>query len=253
MLKIRVIPTLLMKNNGLVKGQKFVNHKYVGDPINAIKIFNDKEVDELVLLDINATITGTPINFSLLEEIAGEAFMPMAYGGGIKTINDMDKIFSIGFEKVVLNTVAIYNPELIQKASNTFGNQSIVVSIDVKKTLLGNYTVFIKSGTVKVNKRLDVLVREIAALGAGEIIINSIDREGTLSGYDMDLVGMVSKSVTIPVIASGGAGTMDDFRMASQAGASAVAAGALFVFHGPHRAVLITYPKYKELEKLFED
>lgn len=243
-LKTRVIPVLLLKNNGLYKGIKFKKHSYVGDPHNALKIFNEKEVDELVIMDITATNEQKSPNFELLEEIACEAFMPMAYGGGLKSLEDIDKIFSIGYEKVILNTCCSLTPELITEASKKYGAQSIVAAIDVKKNFRRGYTVYTHSGSVKYKKNPVTWARELVELGAGELLVNSIDRDGTMNGYDTNIIEMISSQVSVPVVAAGGAGSIKDFAEAQNHGASAVAAGAMFVYQGPHRAVLINYPSY---------
>lgn len=253
MLQIRVIPCLLLQGAGLVKTVKFKKPTYLGDPRNIVKIFNEKEVDELMLLDITATIEKRPPDFSLISEIASECFMPVGYGGGIHTLNDIKKLFSIGIEKVVINSYAVEHPEFIKDASDIAGSQSIVVSIDVKKNIWSKDQVYIHSG--KSNTKLDPvqLARQMQAFGAGEILLNSIDRDGTMQGYDIELIKMVAQSVDIPVVACGGAGTIADFALAvKQGGASAVAAGSMFVFQGAHRAVLISYPEYQELEQLFQ-
>jgi cyclase len=248
MLKTRVIPTLLLRGAGLVKTTRFRNPVYVGDPINAIRIFNEKEVDELVLLDITASRTGRGPSFATIENIASECFMPLAYGGGITTVEQIRKILSAGVEKVVVNCAALQNPQLVCDASREFGSQAIVVSIDVKRKLLGRYEVYGDSGTKPTGHTPAAFARQMEDLGAGEILLTAIDRDGTMMGYDIELLSKVTSTVSIPVIASGGAGTIADFGAASKrAGAAAVAAGAMFVFHGPHRAVLITYPSYAEL------
>ena len=253
MLKTRVIPSLLLKNGGLVKTVKFGSPKYVGDPINAIKIFNDKEVDELVILDIEASKNTKGIDFDLLTRINKEAFMPLGYGGGIKNIQDAKRIFNLGYEKIIINSAALYNPKLITEISNISGNQSTVVCIDVKKNIFGKYYVF---DHVK-NKLTDLnpfdYVKTIEKLGAGELIVYSVDQEGTFKGYDLNLIKGVSEIVNIPVVALGGANDVEDLAKAINIGASAVSAGSMFVFHGPHHAVLITYPDKKTLKNLFEN
>jgi cyclase len=252
-LTTRVIPTLLLKNNGLYKGVKFQNHRYVGDPINTIKLFNEKECDELVILDITATLENKKPNFELLKNIASEAFMPMGYGGGLNTIEDIRTVFSLGYEKVILNTAAIINQGLIKVAANEYGSQSIVVSVDVKKTIFNDYMIYIKSSTQKVKIYLLEHIKNVISLGAGEILLSNIDKDGCMSGYDIALVNMVAKNSSVPVIASCGAGKLDDFIQAKKNNASAVAAGSMFVYQGPHRAVLINYPPYELLlEKLGE-
>jgi imidazole glycerol-phosphate synthase subunit HisF len=248
MLKTRVIPTLLLRGAGLVKTTGFRNPVYVGDPINAIRIFNEKEVDELVLLDITASRTGKGPAFATIENIASECFMPVAYGGGITAVEQIRKILGAGVEKVVVNAAALINPKLVGEAVREFGSQAVVVSIDVKRKLLGRYEVYGDGGTKPTGHDPVVFARQMQDLGAGEILLTAIDRDGTMKGYDLELVQKVTSAVSIPVIASGGAGTIADFGIASKlAGAAAVAAGAMFVFHGPHRAVLITYPSHAEL------
>ena len=252
MLSARVIPTLLLRNSGLVKGSKFKNHRYVGDPINAVRIFNDKEADEIVFLDIGATNSNKGPNFDLIEDIASQAFMPFGYGGGINKLSQIERLFKIGVEKVILNTSAIKLPELITQASKIMGSQSIVISIDVVKTLMGRYRVVTNSGKKKHNVDPVAFAMRVEELGAGEIIINSVDLEGSLKGYDLDLIKMVSSAVSIPVVASGGAGSLEDLKKAVDHGASAAAVGDMFTFRGKHKAVLITYPKYEELKELFK-
>lgn len=246
MLSTRVIPVLLLKGQGLVKGEKFRNHRYVGDPINAVRIFNTKEVDELVFFDIMANRTGGKPNYDFLADIASEAFMPFGYGGGLTEIADIERLFKVGVEKAIMNTGS-FDLDLIRDASRVAGSQSIVASIDVRKSLLGKYEVYTRSGTC--NTRMDPVThaRQLEEAGAGELIICSMDREGTLKGYDLELISKISAAVSLPVVASGGAGSIDDMRHAARAGASAVAAGSMFVFHGKRKAVLITYPRYSEL------
>jgi cyclase len=251
MLRHRVIPCLLLHNGGLVKTLKFKEPKYVGDPINAVKIFNDKEVDELVILDIDASKEKRGPNFELLSKINREAFMPLGYGGGITTVQQVRAVLNLGFEKVVLNASTLVNPGLVTQAAVECGNQSVVVCIDAKKGLLSKYSVY--SHVTGKTLALDPAehAAEMERLGAGEIVINSVDRDGTLSGYDIDLIKRVTSRVSVPVVAMGGAGSVQDFACAINiGGASAVSAGAFFVFHGPHRAVLITYPAKGELKRV---
>ncbi len=252
MLTKRIIPCLLLKNKGLVKTIKFRNPKYVGDPINAIKIFNEKEVDELIFLDTTATLENRPPPFKLVSQIATECFMPVCYGGGVRKLEDIGELFRLGVEKVAINTFAVADPTFIKRAAAEFGSQSIVASIDVKKNLFGKYRVFTNAGKKDTKRDPVSLAREVEQAGAGEIFINSIDRDGTMQGYDIDLIKQVSSAVSLPVIACGGAGKLGDFADAiNKGGASAVSAGSFFVFQGPHRAVLITYPSAKELERSF--
>lgn len=250
MLRYRVIPVLLLKNNGLVKTYQFKNPVYIGDPINAVNIFNEKEVDELILLDITATNEEKELNYERIEEIVSEAFMPIGYGGGINRLEQIEKLLKLGIEKVILNTVVHSKPDLISQAARIFGNQSVVVAIDIKTDFFGKKKIYTHSGSRKQHIDLIQFLKKIEELGAGEIFLNSIDRDGTMKGYDLDLIKEVSEQVSVPVIASGGAGSIDDFSEAIKAGASAVSAGAMFVFQGLHRAVLINYPKYEELKKL---
>ena len=244
----RVIPCLLLKNGLLYKGQKFSNPKYVGDPINTVRIFNEKEVDEIVFLDITATREGKEPNLEHLRDIAGECFMPLAYGGGIKNLEQMKSIFEAGAEKVILNTAAFEKPQLVEEASQIFGSQSIVVSIDVKRSAFGKYEVFTNSGTKKTKADPLSYAKKIESLGAGEILLTSIDHEGCMKGYDLKLLKKIAQAVSIPVVASGGAGAISDFSAAiNRGGASAVSAGSMFVFQGKHRAVLISYPSAEKV------
>jgi cyclase len=252
-LRARVIPCLLLRNGGLVKTVKFGDSTYVGDPINAVRIFNEKEVDELMFLDIGATPAGAGPNFDLLQDIASEAFMPFAYGGGVSTIEQVKRVFATGIEKVVINSAAAADPRLVTAAAELAGSASVVVSIDVKRSWLGNYSVFVRGGTSDTQQDPVEYARRMAELGAGEILLNAIHKDGTMQGYDLELIRRVSAAVTIPVVAVGGAARLSDFPAAVAQGASAVGAGSMFVFHGKHRAVLITYPPYAELERLFDE
>ena len=253
MLKTRVIPVLLMKNRGLYKGIKYRNHKYVGDPINTVKIFNEKEVDELILLDIEASLKKKAIDFEYIKEVVSEAFMPIGYGGGIKSLEDAKNLFSIGVEKIVLNTYAVLNFDLVKSLVDKYGSQSVVFSLDVKKDFLGKRKVYIKSGTEKTQYEPLEVALKMQELGVGEIILNDIDRDGTFEGYNTQMIELIAKNTLVPVIASGGAKDMSDFRKAKEAGAHACGAGAMFVFHMPHRAVVISYPDYNELRKVLEE
>jgi len=251
MIRPRVIPALLLQGQGLVKTVKFKDPVYLGDPINIVRIFNDKEVDELILLDITATNENRPPAFDRLGDITSECFMPLGYGGGIRSLDDIKKLLSLGIEKVILNTSAVENPTLVRAAAEYAGSQAVVISIDVKKNFYGKYDVFIKSG--KKSTGLDPVKHalEMKKLGAGELFVNSIDRDGTMRGYDLDLVRCVSEAVSIPVVACGGAGKLQDLADAIKiGGASAAAAGSLFVFQGPLRGVLVSYPSQSDLNQV---
>lgn len=253
MLSVRIIPSLLLKDRGLVKTIAFKNSRYVGDPINAVKIFNEKEVDELVFLDITATKEQRGPHFEMIADIATECFMPFGYGGGITHLNEINQLFQLGVEKVILSTHAYDDPGFVQEAANRFGSQSIVISIDVRRNIFGRYYVYTHNG--EQNTKMDPVefARRMEDMGAGEIILTSIDRDGKMSGYDLDLLRRVSQILSIPVVARGGAGKIEDFTAAvTKGGASAVTAGSLFVFYGKHRAVLINYPDIQELERSFQ-
>jgi imidazole glycerol-phosphate synthase subunit HisF len=253
MLTTRVIPCLLLKDGGLVKTIRFREPKYVGDPINTIKIFNDKEVDELLLLDITASRERKGPAYSTVSQIASECFMPLCYGGGVTSLDEAKRIVGLGVEKIALNHAAITRPEVIREIADLLGSQAVVVSVNVKKNWRGAFRV-LDSGTGKLTD-LDPVEHAARAvtLGAGEILINDVDRDGTQQGYNLELIRRFTDRLSVPVIACGGAWTTEHLRQAvSQSRASAVAAGSMFVFQGPHRAVLISYPAYSELERLFQ-
>ncbi len=249
----RIIPCLLLHDKGLVKTVKFKDPTYLGDPFNTLRLFNEKEVDELILLDIDATRYKREPDYGLIEDLASECFMPLCYGGGVTTLEQMKRIFASGVEKIALSAAAVTNSTLIKDAVRIFGSQSIVVVIDVKKSLLGQYHVYTDNGTK--NTKLNVLewVQEVIALGAGEIVINAIDRDGMMKGYDIPLIKEITGKVDIPVIALGGAGSIEDLReVIYHAGASAAAAGSLFVFSGVHKAVLINYPTREVIDTIIQ-
>jgi len=250
MLNNRVIPTLLLQDGGLVKTRKFKSPKYVGDPINAIRIFNEKEVDELIVLDIQASKLGREPDFALVNEIAGECFMPLCYGGGIRTLAAAARIFDCGVEKISLQSAALDDPALITRIANRFGSQAVVLSVDIKRDWLRRKRLYnARNGNSESRAWTDFMRTGIDA-GAGEILLNAVDNDGELSGYDIETIQQACGLVEVPVIAAGGAGELTDFKAAIEAGASAVSAGSMFVFHGPHRAVLITYPRYEDLEHI---
>jgi imidazole glycerol-phosphate synthase subunit HisF len=250
MLKHRVIPCLLLRNGGLVKTMKFANPKYIGDPINAIRIFNEKEVDEIMVLDITATKEQKNPNYALIEQFAGECFMPLCYGGGIQTVDQAQRLFSIGVEKVCLQTSVFKNVDIITKIADRFGSQSVLISIDIKKNWLGKYQLYSAASGRLLSKPWKDFLTETVAAGAGEVVLNAVDQDGMMNGMDTGLIHEASSAISVPLIAVGGVGSLDDIKAAVNAGASAVSAGAFFVFQGPLRAVLITYPQYSELANL---
>lgn len=242
--RVRVIPTLLLNSaGGLVKTIRFGKRTYIGDPINAVRIYTEKRVDELILLDIDATREGRPPRFESVEEIAGEAFMPIGYGGGIRSVEDMAVLFRGGVEKVVLSSAAITDPGLVSAGAERFGSQSVVVCLDIRRTWYGGYVVTTESGRKVHRGSPEHWARRMKDAGAGEIIVNTIHRDGTYRGYDLDLLRRVSRAVDVPVVACGGAATPDDFSAAIESGCSAVAAGSMFVYAGSARGILITYPE----------
>lgn len=252
MFRPRVIPVLLLKNNGLVKSVKFKGHRYLGDPINAVKIFNDQKADELAFLDILASRENRCISLDFVRQVGDEANMPFAVGGGISTIDQIRQIINAGAEKVIINTQASENPDFIRKASDTFGSSTIAVSMDVKKKVFGKEQVYSHGGSKATGMNPVVFARQIQKNGAGELIVNSIEKDGTMSGYDLTLIRKISEAISIPVVALGGAGELTHLHDAIKNGyASAAAAGSLFVYHGPRKAVLINYPDLKNLENLF--
>lgn len=247
----RIIPCLLLKDQGLVKTTEFKDPVYLGDPVNIVRIFNDKEVDEIVLLDIGASREGRSPQFEIIERICSECFAPVGYGGGVHDPREITKLFRIGVEKVIIGTEAACNPGVVTTAARDFGSQSIVVAVDVCRGPDGQYHVFVKGGTLATGRDPIEYAIMMAARGAGELLLTSIERDGTRRGYDLDLVRAVAASVDIPVVACGGAGVNGDLVQAIKAGASAAAAGSLFVFSGRRRAVLISYPTADELDRLF--
>mgnify|MGYP001202541387 CR=1 FL=1 len=247
----RVIPVLLLKGKGLVKTIKFADPGYVGDPLNAVRIFNEKEVDELIVLDISASKENRGPNFALISSLAEECFMPLCYGGGVTSIDEIGTLFSLGIEKIALNSACIGNLNLIRQAAELFGSQSIVGSIDVSRTLLGGYAVYSHSGRTVAYKDPVAYAKALEAAGAGEILLTSVDRDGLRQGFDIKLCKQISAAVSIPVVACGGGGDLSHFRQVLlEGGAAAAAGGSYFVYQGKHRAVLITYPSSHDIEHL---
>ncbi|MCD9616546.1 AglZ/HisF2 family acetamidino modification protein [Chryseobacterium gleum] len=251
MLRPRIIPSLLIQDNGLVKTVNFKNPKYVGDPINAVRIFNEKEVDELAIFDIDATVKGLEPNYSLIERIANQSRMPLCYGGGVRTVEQAQKIFGLGIEKIALSSAVLQNPQLITQIAERVGSQSVIVVLDVKKKLFGGYEVYTHNGKKTTGINPFKFAEEAQKLGAGEIIINSIDQDGVMKGYDMGLIDKVREKISLPLTVLGGAGSLSDIKQViDKHGIIGVAAGSLFVFKGVYKAVLINYPSFEEKEKL---
>lgn len=250
MLKNRLIPCLLLDGKRLVKTHKFKNPRYVGDPINAVKIFNEKEVDEIILIDISATKNSTPPNFAFIEEIASECFIPLCYGGGIRSIEDATRLFNLGVEKVSIQSSSYKDLELIKELATRFGSQSVVASIDIKKNIFGKKLPFYSSlkKFVKIDL-LDLIVQHTDA-GAGEILLNSVYNDGMMQGMDLNLIESVASICSVPTIFIGGVGSLKDIQQAVSHGASAIGVGSFFVFHGPHKGVLISYPSPDVLNDL---
>ncbi|MGN5955375.1 AglZ/HisF2 family acetamidino modification protein [Sphingobacterium lactis] len=252
MLRPRIIPSLLIQDNGLVKTVNFKNPKYVGDPINAVKIFNEKSVDELAIFDIDATVKGHEPNYSLIERIANQSRMPLCYGGGVKTVEQAQRIFGLGIEKIALSSAVLQNPKLITAIADRVGAQSVIVVLDVKKKMFGGYEVYTHNGKKGTGINPFQFIQEAQELGAGEIIINSIDQDGVMKGYDFGLIDKAREQTSLPMTVLGGAGSLEDIKkVIDKHKIIGVAAGSLFVFKGVYKAVLINYPTKEEKEKLF--
>lgn len=253
MRRIRVIPVLLLAQAGMVKTEAFAKPRYMGDPINAVKIFNEKMADELVLLDIAATSSGK-VEFDWIEDIVSEAFMPVAYGGGLTSLEQCAELFERGVEKVIINTAAVERPNLISEVANRFGSQGVVVSIDAKRNFWKQWKAYVRGARKETRFSPQELAKTCESLGAGEIFLTNVEREGAFSGYDLELIRSVTSSVGVPVVANGGAGDVADFAPAvREADASAVAAGSMFVFAAKGEGMLISYPTQDELKAQFWD
>lgn len=251
MLRPRIIPCLLIRNKGLVKTVKFGPSKYVGDPINAVKIFNEKEADELIVLDIDATITGMLPDFMMIQKLAAECRMPMCYGGGVTTVEQAKKIIGLGVEKVAISAAALANPKLISDIAAEIGSQSVVLVLDVKKSFFGKYEVYTHNGQRRIERTPIEIAQEAEKLGAGEIMINSIDNDGQMKGYDLSIAAKVREAIQLPMSVLGGAGSLADIgRLINMCGVVGASAGSLFVFKGQYRAVLINYPDQKQKENI---
>ena len=253
MLRSRLIPCLLIQDGQLVKTVKFNNSKYVGDPLNAVKIFNEKYVDELMIIDISATEKGLEPNFNFIQKLADESRMPLSYGGGVKSLSHANKIISMGFEKICISSALIENPHLVKVISDSIGSQSTVVVLDVKKSLFGKYEIVTNRGKKKSKMELIECVNLMQDYGIGEIIINSVDCDGVMEGYDLKLINKIYSYINKPMTILGGAGSVDDFKQLNHSyGPCGIAAGSYFVFKGKFKAVLINYPSIEERKSIFE-
>lgn len=253
MLRPRIIPSLLLHDKGLVKTVNFKAPKYVGDPINAVRIFNEKEVDELAFFDIDATVFDREPDYALIEKLANQSRMPLCYGGGVRNVEQAQKIFGLGIEKIALSSAAILNPQLVTDIANRVGSQSVIVVLDIKKKLFGGYEIFTHNGKKSTGLNPVKFAQELERLGAGEIILNSIDQDGVMKGYDLSLIEKIAEVISIPLTVLGGAGSLLDIeKVIEKHGVIGVAAGSLFVFKGPYKAVLINYPNQMEKNKIFK-
>jgi len=253
MKRARIIPILLLKGGGLYKTVRFDSGKYIGDPINAVKIFNDKQCDELVLLDTHVSREDKDINFRLVEEIASECFMPLTYGGGISDLHEIERLLKLGVEKVALNSILLNNPTFVQDAVRTFGSSTIVASVDIKKNLLGQYKIFSHAGKNITGLKLETLLNWLNDVCVGEVLVNAVDRDGMMNGYDITLANKLSKTLSMPLVFAGGCSNLDDMKeLLTATQVSAAAAGSFFVFQGPHKAVLISYPSPSVITEIYK-
>jgi cyclase len=254
MLRPRVIPCLLVHDKGLVKTVQFKDPKYVGDPINAVRIFNEKESDELMVIDIDATKENREPDYKMIENLAAECRMPLCYGGGVKTVQQAHRIFSLGVEKIAISASAIQTPELVTAMAERVGSQSVVVVLDVKKKILGGYELYTHNGKKSTGKNPVDFAIKMQELGAGEIVVNSIDQDGMMKGYDLNIIDKIRKSISLPMTVLGGAGSLEDIgKLINQYGIIGAAAGSLFVFKGIYKAVLINYPNWEEKDRLINN
>ncbi len=253
MLAPRIIPCLLVHEKGLVKTVKFKDPVYVGDPINVVRIFNEKESDELMVIDIDATVQNREPDFKMIENLASVCRMPLCYGGGIKTVEQATRIFKLGVEKIALSSAAIENPKLVSDIAKEVGNQSVVVVIDVKKKMFGGYDIYTNNGTKKAKLDLEKFILDLQSLGVGEIVLNSIDNDGIMKGYDLNLIDKIKSIINVPMTVLGGAGSLNDIKnLIDRFGIIGCSAGSLFVFKGKYKAVLINYPKSSDKYRLFD-
>ena len=248
----RLIPVLLIHKNGIYKSINFSNYQYIGDPINAIRIFNDLEVDEICILDIDVSKNNSSINYELIEDLASEAFMPFSYGGGITTTNQANKILSLGIEKIIINNAIYHNLNLVSECAERFGSQSVIVSIDYKKNIFNKRVCYDHVLKKKTSIEVVEMVIEAEKAGAGEILINSVDLDGLMTGMDIEIIKRLTEATNIPIIATGGAGNLEHVKNAVKAGANAIAAGSMFIFHGKQKGILINYPEKDQINKFLK-
>jgi imidazole glycerol-phosphate synthase subunit HisF len=254
MLRPRITPCLLVHNNGLVKTRRFAEPKYVGDPLNAVRIFNEKEVDEIVVLDIDATSAGREPDYGLIANLAAECRMPLCYGGGVRTTAQVERIIGLGVEKVAISAAAVEDPDLVRSAAQVVGNQSVAVVMDVRRSASGRFELFTRNGSKSTGQDPISFAKRMVELGAGEIVVNSIDRDGMMQGYDLELARMVRAAIGCPMTVLGGAGSLDHLKeLIREVGILGAAAGSLFVFKGVYRAVLINYPRREDKDRLVRE
>lgn len=254
MLQPRVIPVLLFQNDSIVKTRKFSKPEYIGDPINTVNLYNDFEVDELIILDIDASHSRNKINYTLIERMCAETFMPLTYGGGINSLQEMKFIFKLGIEKVVLGKSAYFNKELIRSAADTYGCQAIVASVDYRKSLFNKYNAYVYNGNIKVRMPIEEYIELLISQGCGEILLNAIDRDGMMNGYDCEFVKKISENVSVPVIALGGAQSRTCIpKIINYSGASAAAASSIFIYQNQEKGVLINFPEKEEIIDLLKE
>jgi len=244
----RLIPVILIDGDRAVKTTKFKNKIYIGDPVNIIKVFNEKEVDELVVIDIEATKKRAKPDYEMIERLASECFMPLTYGGGISDIGEADRIFSLGVEKISIQSAVFKKSNFISECAHKFGNQSMVLSLDIKKNIFGKYQVYDSSKNISIKGNWKKIIKEYINMGFGEIMVNSVDRDGLMKGLDYNLISQVSEFIDIPLISVGGVSSLEDINRGLDCGSDAIAAGSFFIFHGPHKAVLISYPDTSKIK-----
>ena len=251
MVRKRLIPCLLFYKGGLYKTTQFKNHRYIGDPINAIRIFNEKEVDELMFIDIEASTQNKEPNYKIIEDVASECFMPLCYGGGIKNLDQMKRIYELGVEKISISSAFFLNPGLVESAAKLYGSSSVVVTLDIKKTFFGGYKAYFNNAKQQTKGDLQDIIKRIENEGAGELVINNIDRDGTMLGMDIEAILKIKENLSIPLIVIGGIGDINDVRETfTKTKVNAIAIGSMAVYHGALKGVLINYPSPDILDQI---